>query len=78
MPPRKGPLKAGLYGWGLLGRGGGRAWLSHSGSAANVLDLGERVRPGIVTYLLLAPFPEFLLCVSSGLSWLQRTKTQLK
>lgn len=27
----------------LLGWGGSRAWLSHSGSVAKMLDLGERV-----------------------------------
>ena len=41
------PLKVSSHGrgmgWGLLGWGGSGAWLSHSGSVAEMLDLGERV-----------------------------------
>lgn len=57
----------GGMGQGLLGWGGGRAWLSRSGSVAKMLDLGDGSH-GNHNLLYLALFPGFVLWILSGLS----------
>ena len=41
--PMEGSSPGRGMGQGVLGWGGGRAWLIHSGSVAEMLDLGKRV-----------------------------------
>lgn len=54
-------------GQGLLGWGKGRAWLSRSGSAAKMLDLGDGSH-GNHNLLSSARFPEFIMGVIRTLS----------